>query len=155
MDSIAKDVKMLKEMNLFGEVNDIDVFDEAIYGISLKADNSVIKELCQLLDDSTSLPSAMENVIECIFAIANRCGLEDGIYEILCNADKIIVNAKRYFININKMILNYEPFVNAYISAIKRLEDEELSLLIDVLYQIKDKYSDKYDEKIDWIISKI
>ena len=143
MNSIADDIKILKQMKSLGEDDDIDVFDEAVYRISLNGDNSVIKELCQVLDDSTSTPSAMDNVIQCIFTIANRCGLEDGIYEILSNVDKILINGKRCFIQINRMILNYEPFNNAYISAIKRLGDEELSSLIDILYQLKDKYEEE------------
>lgn len=151
MNSIADDIKILKQMKSLGEDDDIDVFDEAVYRISLNGDNSVIKELCQVLDDSTSTPSAMDNVIQCIFTIANRCGLEDGIYEILSNVDKILINGKRCFIQINRMILNYEPFNNAYISAIKRLGDEELSSLIDILYQLKDKY----EKKIDWIINQL
>ena len=40
---------------------------------------------------------------------------------------------------------------NAYISAIKRLGDQELSSLIDVLYQLKDKY----EKKIDLIMNKL
>lgn len=151
MNSIADDIKILKQMKSLGEDDDIDVFDEAVYRISLNGDNSVIKELCQVLDDSTLTPSAMDNVIQCIFTIANRCGLEDGIYEILSNVDKILINGKRCFIQINRMILNYEPFNNAYISAIKRLGDEELSSLIDILYQLKDKY----EKKIDWIINQL
>lgn len=153
MNSIEDDIKILKQMKLLGEYDDIDIFDEAVYRILLNGDNSVINDLCQVLDDST--PAAMDNVIQCIFTIANRCGLEDGIYEILCNVDKILVSAKRCFIQINRMILNYEPFNNAYISAIKRLGDEELSSLIDILYELKDKYSDKYEEKIDLIINQL
>lgn len=151
MDSIADDIKILRQMKLLGEDDDIDVFDEVVYRISLEGDNSVIKELCQVLDDSTSTPAAMDNIIQCIFTIANRCALEDGIYEILCNVDNMIINAKKWFIQINRMILNYEPFNNAYISAIKRLGAEELSLLIDILYEIKDKY----DGKIDSIINQL
>lgn len=155
MDSIANDLKILKQMKLLGEDDDIEVFDEVVYRISLKGDNSVIKELCQVLDDSTSMPSAMDNVIQCMFIIANRCGLEDGIYEILNNVDEILINAKRCFVQINRMILNYEPFDNAYISAIKRLGDEELSSLIDILYQLKNKYPEKYEKKIDLIMSQL
>lgn len=155
MNSIENDIKILKEMKLLEEDDDIDVFDEAVYRISLSADNSLIKELCQVLDDSTSTPSAMDNVIMCIFTIANRCGLEEGIYEILCNVDKILINAKRCFVQINRVILNYELFNNAYISAIKRLGDEELSSLIDILYEIKGKHSDKYGRKVDSIINQL
>lgn len=153
MNSIIDDIKILKQMKLLGENDDIEIFDEAVYRISVEGDNSIIKELCQVLDDSTSTPSATDNVIQCIFTIANRCGLEEGIYEILSNTDKILINAKRCFIKINTMILNYEPFNNAYISAIKRLGDEELSSLIDILFEIKGKYPDKYGEKIDLIIN--
>lgn len=155
MESIKNDIKILKQMKLLGENDEIDIFDEAVYRISLKADNSVIKELCEVLDDSTSTPSAVENLIQCIFTIANRCGLEEGIYEILNSADKTIINAKRWFIQINRMVLNYEPFNNAYISAIKRLGDEELSSVIDILYEIKNKYKGKYDQKIDSIVEEI
>jgi hypothetical protein len=70
-------------------------------------------------------------------------------------ADDIKINAKRCFIQINRMILNYEPFNNAYITAIKRLGDEELSSLIDILYQLKDKYSGKYEKKIELIINQL
>lgn len=155
MASITNDLKILKQMKLLGEDDDIEVFDEAVYRISLKGDNSVIKELCQVLDDSTSTPSAMDNVIQCMFIIANRCGIEEGIYEILSNVNEILINAKRCFTKINIMILNYEPFNNAYISAIKKLEDEELGSLIDILYQIENKYSDQYEKKIDLIMRQL
>ena len=63
MNSIADDIKILKKMKLLGEDDDIDVFDEAVYRISLNGDNSVIKELCEVLNDLASTPSAMDNVM--------------------------------------------------------------------------------------------
>jgi hypothetical protein len=151
---IKENINKIQDMSLLGDNDDIEYFDEIVYKMSLEAKIDSIKDLSLVLDDDSSTPSAMENIIKCIFTISNRCGIEDGIYEILSNSENIIKKAKGWFIEINKMILNYEPFHNAYINSLKKIDNENFIVVIDILENIKN-IDDKYRELIDLLINKI
>lgn len=154
MDLNKENIKKLQNMRLLGDNDDIDVFDEIVYKVSMEANIDSIKDLTLVLDDESSTPSAMENIIQCIFTIANRCGLEKGLYEILSNSVVIVKQAKVWFIEINKMILNYEPFYNSYINALKSIDDENFLVVMDTLDYIKN-ISSKYEKIIDGIFNKL
>ncbi|XZH90706.1 Imm30 family immunity protein (plasmid) [Clostridium perfringens] len=154
MDLNKENIKKLQNMRLLGDNDDIDIFDEIVYKVSMEANIDSIKDLTLVLDDESSTPSAMENVIQCIFTIANRCGLENGLYEILSNSRVIVKQAKGWFIEINKMILNYEPFYNSYIDALKSIDDEDFVVVMDTLDYVKN-ISSKYERIIDDIVNKL
>ena len=136
-----------------GDEDDIDLFDEVVYEISLYGDNTIISDLCTIFNDSVTTPAAMENLIKSIFSIAKRCGLDEGMYQFLRGVSKMIPHAKGWALKINSMILNSEPYKEAYNKAIKRMDNEERKLIVGLLSDIKIKYNEKFSNKIADIIN--
>lgn len=53
------------------------------------------------------------------------------------------------------MILNYEPFNIPYINGVKRLDSEKMSVIVDLLYEIKNKDSNRFSNKVDAVVNSI
>ena len=100
---------------------------------------SVIERLCTVLDDETEGPSsAMDDILETIFYISEKYGhIEEGIYIFLSNGYKIIKNAAFWFKIFNIRILNESYMYKYYISAIKRLDEKNLEILLNILDDIE------------------
>ncbi len=155
MNSIEECLQILNKMKkMCNEDDDIEVFDEALYKVRTEADMSAIEKLYTALDDETEGPSsAMMDILESILDIAERCNQEEeGIYIFLSNANKIIKNAVFWFEMFNKLLLNTEYLHKYYIAAIKKLDKENLEILLNILdYIEKDDRENHYKTKINFI----
>ena len=155
MYSIEECLQILNKMKMMcNEDDDIEVFDEALYRVRMEGDMSAIEKLYTALDDETEGPSsAMMDILESIIDISERCNqLEEGIYIFLSNGYKIIKNAADWFEMFNKLLLNTEHLEEYYISAIKRLDEKNLEILLNTLDGIeKEDDEDYYKESIDLI----
>ena len=159
MYSIEECLQILNKMKMMcNEDDDIEVFDEALYRVRMEGDMSAIEKLYTALDDETEGPSsAMDDILETIFYISEKYGhIEEGIYIFLSNGYKIIKNAPFGFKVFSMKILNTYSSDKYYISAIKRLDKENLKILLNTLYDIeKDDKEGYYKEHIDFIIKSI
>lgn len=155
MNSIEECLQILNRMKMMcNEDDDIEVFDKALYKVRMEGDMSTIEKLYTALDDETEGPSsAMMDILESILDIAERCNqLEEGIYIFLSNGYQIIKNAKFWFEMFNKLLLNTKYLYEYYISAIKRLDKENLEILLNTLNWIeKDDKENLYKAKIKLI----
>ena len=155
MYSVEECLQILEKMKLMcNEDDDIEVFDKALYKVGMEGDMSVIERLCTVLDDETEGPSsAMDDILETIFYISEKYGhIEEGIYIFLSNGYKIIKNAAFWFKIFNIRILNESYMYKYYISAIKRLDEKNLEILLNTLDGIeKEDDEDYYKESIDLI----
>ena len=141
LNSIEECLKIMDKMKLMcNEDDDIEVFDAALYKVRTEADMSAIERLCNILDDKTEGPcSAMMDILESIIDIAKICNqLEQGIYIFLSM--------------FHRLLLNTYDLEQYYISAIKRLDKQNLDILLNTLYDIE-KYDEEgyYKESIDFI----
>lgn len=150
--SIEECLQILNKMKMMcNEDDDIEVFDEALYRVRMEGDMSAIEKLYTALDDETEGPSsAMMDILESIIDISERCNqLEEGIYIFLSNGYEIIENAKFWFIMFNRLLLNTKYLYKYYISAIKRLDKENLEILLNTLNWIeRDDKENLYKEKV-------
>ena len=155
MNSIEECLQILNKMKLMcNEDDDIEVFDKALYKVSMEGDMSVIEKLCTVLDDKTEGPSsAMEDIFESILYISKKYNqMEEGIYIFLSNSYKIIKNAADWFEIFNKELLNTKHLHEYYISAIKRLNKENLNILLNTLDRIEKEDDENYYKKtIDFV----
>ena len=155
LNSIEECLKIMDKMKLMcNEDDDIEVFDAALYKVSMEGDMSVIERLCNIHDDKTEGPcSAMMDILESIIDIAKRCNqLEQGIYIFLSNSYKMIKYAVDWYTMFHTMVLNTPDLYEYYISAIKKLDKQNLDILLNTLYDIE-KYDEEgyYKESIDFI----
>ena len=156
MYSVEECLQILEKMRyMCNEDDDIEVFDEALYRVRREGDMNVIERLCTvILNDKLEEPlSAMDDVLETIFYISEKYGhIEEGIYIFLSNGYKIIKNAAFWFKIFNIRILNESYMYKYYISAIKRLDEKNLEILLNTLDGIeKEDDEDYYKESIDLI----
>lgn len=138
--SIEECLQILNKMKMMcNEDDDIEVFDEALYRVRMEGDMSAIEKLYTALDDETEGPSsAMMDILESIIDISERCNqLEEGIYIFLSNGYKIIKNAADWFEMFNKLLLYTEDLHEYYVSAIKRLDEKNLEILLNILDDIE------------------
>ena len=159
LNSIEECLKIMDKMKLMcNEDDDIEVFDAALYKVSMEGDMSVIERLCNILDDKTEGPcSAMEDILNTIFYISEKYKqLEQGIYIFLSNSYKMIKYAVDWYTMFHTMVLNTPDLYEYYISAIKRLDKQNLEIVLHTLYDIE-KYDEEgyYKEHIDFIIKSI
>ncbi len=160
LNSIEECFQILEKVKyMCNEENNIEVFDTALYKISQEGDMGVIERLCTtVLNDEIEEPlSAMHDILETIFYISEKYDqMEQGIYIFLSNGYKIIKNAPFGFKVFSMKILNTYSSDKYYISAIKRLDKENLKILLNTLYDIeKDDKEGYYKEHIDFIIKSI
>ena len=148
MNSIEDKIKLLKtlanELNEYSEDEELDferkfcLFEELIYDLRLEGDKSVIEDLSLLLDDDFFEPAIMEDIIEIIILIIEKCDFKEGIYIVLNNIDKIIIKGEFFFKKFTKMILkNQDKFIENYTYAINKLDICKKSILIQILNEIK------------------
>ena len=159
MNSVEDCLQILDKMKFMcNEDDDIEIFDKALYKVAMEGDMSVIEKLCNLLNDEIVEPqSAMDDIIEDIFYISKKCNqIEEGIYIFLSNSYKIIKRTEFWFEIFNTRILNTKRLHEYYISAINRLDKENLNIVLNTLDTIE-KEDDKnfFKEKINFIRKQI
>ena len=164
LNSIEECLKIMDKMKLMcNEDDDIEVFDAALYKVSMEGDMSVIERLCNILDDKTEGPcSAMEDILNTIFYISEKYKqLEQGIYIFLSNSYKMIKYAVDWYTMFHTMVLNTPDLYEYYISAINKLDKQNLEILFHTLDNIKKEDIEKnngenfFKEKVDFIIKSI
>lgn len=156
MYSVEECLQILEKMRyMCNEDDDIEVFDEALYRVRREGDMNVIERLCTvILNDKLEEPlSAMDDVLETIIYISEKYNqVEEGIYIFLSNGYKIIKSAPYWFKMFNKLLLYTEHLHEYYVSAIKRLDEKNLEILLNTLDGIeKEDDEDYYKESIDLI----
>ncbi|NDO46921.1 Imm30 family immunity protein [Clostridium sp. MD294] len=164
LNSIEQCLQIMDKMKLMcNEDDDIEIFDEALYKVRTEADMSAIERLCNILDDKTEGPcSAMEDILNTIFYISEKYKqLEQGIYIFLSNSYKMIKYAVDWYEMFHRMVLWTPNLYEYYISAIKRLDKQNLEILLHTLHNIKKEDIEKdngknfFEEKVDFIIKSI
>ena len=137
MYSVEECLQILEKMRyMCNEDDDIEVFDKALYKVGMEGDMSVIERLCTvILNDKLEEPlSAMDDVLETIIYISEKYNqVEEGIYIFLSNGYKIIKSAPYWFKMFNKLLLYTEHLHEYYVSAIKRLDEKNLEILLNIL----------------------
>lgn len=149
--SFEKELSELNSMRRL-ESGEIASFESILNDLALKADNSIIPELCGIFDDGISEPSGDEHLLETIYYIAERNGIENGMYELAKGINKMFERGKKWAVRVHKSILDSDELIQPYTNAVKKLEGELKETIVNILRQLRKKKPDKYAEKVDKII---
>ena len=81
---------------------------------------------------------SMDDILETILYISEKYNqVEEGIYIFLSNGYKIIKSAPYWFKMFNKLLLYTRRLHEYYVSAIKRLDEKNLEILLNILDDIE------------------
>lgn len=149
--SFEKELSELNSMRRL-ESGEMASFESILNDLALKADNSIIQELCGIFDDGISEPSGDEYLLEIIYYITKKNGIENGMYELAKGVNEILARGKKWAVRVHKSILDSNELIQPYTNAVKKLEGESKETIVDILKQLKEKKPDKYAEKVDKII---
>ncbi|ENQ3105345.1 Immunity protein 30 [Bacillus sp. 491mf] len=133
--------------------DDIEKFEEMLNELSFHAGNEVIPELCKIFEDDVAEPSADDYVIETIFYIASRNGLEDGLIQLVSGIPNMAPQAEFWADRIHRTLLNSEELIFPYIKALQQVDEYTKQIVKDILCNIKSEMPDLYTEKIDFMLN--
>ncbi|OAB37769.1 Imm30 family immunity protein [Paenibacillus glacialis] len=150
--SFEQQINTLYQMRfLNNEGDDIDVFTSLLNELAYNGGNEVIKDLCTIFEDDIEEPSAADDIIETIFYIANRNGLDQGIYVLAQGIVNMLPQAKGWAKTLLKTLLNGEKLISPFTDALKKVDNETKQVITNILIDIK-KGPSKNNETIDKIL---
>lgn len=103
------------------EGDDIEKFEGILNELSFHAGHEVIPELCKIFEDEVAEPSADDYVIETIFYIASRNGLEDGLIQLASEIPNMLPQAEFWADRIHRTLLNSEELILPYIAEKRKI----------------------------------
>ncbi|OAB45514.1 Imm30 family immunity protein [Paenibacillus glacialis] len=154
--SIEDQIATLKKMRfLDNEDYNIELIEDVLNEIAQNADNNSIIALCDIFHDDIDEPAIVGDLIETIFHIAERNGLEEGLYELTQAIAYMKPQAKNCLKRIFKSILNSEDLINPYISVLKKVVPSKKEEVMNILKEISIKQPVQYLDKINFIFKQI
>ncbi|WP_199925764.1 Imm30 family immunity protein [Paenibacillus bouchesdurhonensis] len=139
---------------LNNEGDDIDVFTSLLNELAYNGGNNVILDLCSIFEDDIEESSAAEDMIETIFYIAKRNGLEQGMYVLAQGITRLLPQAKSWAKTLLKTLLNGEEFISPFTDALGKVDSNTKQTIINIFIEIKKGFSN-YNEKINKILDQI
>ncbi|MCR8984428.1 Imm30 family immunity protein [Brevibacillus laterosporus] len=154
--SFEKHIETLYKMRfLNNEGDDINLFTSLLNELAYNGNNEVIIDLCTIFEDDIEEPSAADDIIETIFYIANRNGLDEGLYVLAKGIPKMIPQAKGWAKTLLKTMMNGDRFINPFINALKKIDIVTKQDITEMLIEIKKGGYAKNSENIDKILAQI
>ncbi|WP_242218476.1 Imm30 family immunity protein [Bacillus cereus group sp. BfR-BA-01380] len=135
------------------EGDDIEKFEEILNDLSFHAGNEVIPELCKIFEDEIAEPSADDYVIETIFYIASRNGLEDGLVQLASGIANMLPQAEFWADRIHRTLLHSEELIFPYIKALQQIDKHTKQIVRAILCNIKSEVPELYAVKVDFILN--
>lgn len=133
------------------EGDDIDVFTSLLNELAYNGGNEVILDLCSIFDDDIEEPSAADDMIETIFYIANRNGLDQGMYVLAQGIVRMLPQAKSWAKTLLKTLLNGEELISPFTNALENVDNNIKQTITNIFIEIKKEFP-KYNESIDKIL---
>ncbi|PEA81179.1 Imm30 family immunity protein [Bacillus pseudomycoides] len=135
------------------EGDDIEEFEEILNELSFHGGNEVIPELCEIFEDEVAEPSADSDVIETIFYIASRNGLEDGLVQLANGISNMLPQAEFWADRIHRTLLNSEELILPYIKALQQVDEHTKQIVKDILCNVKSEMPELFAEKVDFMLN--
>ncbi len=148
---IKIELNRLKQNRLLRDKNEFDNFEEAIENLATVTDNWIIKELCEVFDDSTEDEEVMFGLIHLVEDFQG----EEGLLETVKAIPNMIPNAKRWAKILNYRILNDDPSRMLYPKILKKLDKNTVKAVVDLLEEIKSEDPQQFKDFIDEILKNI
>lgn len=151
------DRKLLDELyrmrDFDGDENDLERFSDILNELGEKASAEVIADLCRMLEDDVIEPSAAGDLLETIFYIADRCGIEQSMRYLALGVPGLFPRAEGWAVRLHRMLLNADrqgyPYIEAYSKAIKTIPARAARRVVNTLLDIKRTQPQLYAEKVD------
>jgi len=148
---IKIELNRLKQNRLLRDKNEFDNFEEAIENLAIVTDNWIIKELCEVFDDSTEDEEVMFGLIHLVEDFQG----EEGLLETVKAIPNMIPNAKRWAKILNYRILNDDSSRMLYLKTLKKLDKTTVKVIVDLLEEIKSEDPQQFRDFIDEILKNI
>ncbi|MFP7412696.1 hypothetical protein [Priestia filamentosa] len=154
--SLEDMIATLKRMRFLDHEDDsIETIEDILNEISLTADNSVIFDLCSVFHDEIEEPSIVSDLMETIFYVIKRNGLEDGLYKAIEGISSILPQANYCAKRFYRSILASEDLVVPYSNALKKVTPSKREEVINILKEIRDEQREQYSEKVTFILKQV
>ncbi|MGG3887549.1 hypothetical protein [Metabacillus fastidiosus] len=154
--SLENMILTLKKMRFLANEDDsIETLVEILNEISQTADNEVIVDLCSIFHDEIDEPSIISDLIETIFYIIERNGIEDGLYKVIEGMSSILPQAKYCAKRLYRSILATEDLIVPYINILRKVTPSQKAEVINILKEISHKQPRQYSEKVNFILKEI
>ncbi|MEJ8303242.1 hypothetical protein [Saccharibacillus sacchari] len=151
------DRKLLDELyrmrDFTGDEDDLERFSDILNELGEKASAEVITDLCRMLEDDIIEPSAAGDLLETIFYIADRCGIEQSMHYLALGVPGLFPRAEGWAVRLHRMLLNADrsgyPYIEAYSGALKKIPARAARRVVNTLLDIKRTQPQLYTEKVD------
>lgn len=150
-DDIKKELDRLKQNRLLRDKNEFDNFEEALENLATVTDNWIIKELCEVFDDSTEDEEVMFGLIHLVEDFQG----EEGLLETVKAMPNMIPQAKRWAKILNYRILNDDPSRMLYPKVLIKLDKSTVKAVVDLLEEIKAEDPQQFKDFIDEVLKNI
>ena len=117
--SLEKKISILKRIRFLEHEDDsIELFEEILNEILQKADNKVIIDLCSAFHDEIDEPSIVGDLIESIFYIIEKNGVEDGLSKVIEGISIVLPQAKYCAKRFYRSLLASDDFIIPFINVL-------------------------------------
>lgn len=137
------------------EGDNIEVFEDILNELSLEGTNDIIPDLCTIFEDEVAEPSADDYLIETIFYIAKRNGLEEGLYKLALAIPNMLPHAEFWAERIHRTLLNSKDLLISYSKMLDKLESSIKQAIKGILLLIKEDDPDLYLENANLLLKKL
>ncbi|AET62083.1 hypothetical protein HPL003_26855 [Paenibacillus terrae HPL-003] len=149
-------INLLYKMHFMeNEEDNIEVFEDILNELSLEGTNDIIPDLCTIFEDEVAEPSADDYLIETIFYIAKRNGLEEGLYKLALAIPNMLPHAEFWAERIHRTLLNSKDLLISYSKILDKLESSNKQAIKEILLLIKDDDPDLYLDKANSLLEKL
>jgi len=155
MSTFKDQISILYQMRFMeNEGDNIEIFEEILSNLSLQGTNDLIPDLCTVFEDDIAEPAADDYLIETIFYIAKRNGLEDGLLKLAHGIPSMLPHARFWAERMHRTLLNSEIFLEPYMNALDQVDGSIQRIIKDILQAIKED-DPRHLEKINMILDKL
>lgn len=155
MSSFKDQISILYKMRFMeNEGDNIEIFEEILNNLSLHGTNDIIPDLCTVFEDDIAEPTADDYLIETIFYIAKRNGLEDGLLKLANGIPSMLPHAKSWAERMHRTLLNSEIYLETYMNVLDQVNSSAKLIIKDILKAIKED-NPKNLEKVNIVLDKL
>ncbi|CAM3533286.1 MULTISPECIES: hypothetical protein [Saccharibacillus] len=141
----------MRDMN--GNDDDLARFTDILSEICETAAADVIPDLCRMLEDDVIEPSAAGDLLETIFYISERCGIDESMRYLALGVPGLFPRAEGWAVRLHRMLLHADrpdaPYIAAYGSAVSGLPSRMVRRIVNALLEIKRVQPDLYAGRVD------
>ncbi len=141
----------MRDMN--GNDDDLARFTDILSEICETAAADVIPDLCRMLEDDVIEPSAAGDLLETIFYISERCGIDESMRYLALGVPGLFPRAEGWAVRLHRMLLHADrpdaPYIAAYGSAVYGLPSRMVRRIVNALLEIKRVQPELYADRVD------